>query len=222
MRAGGLLRSMVPILPSLVANKIVPILTSTAAGSTSALATSLPEVAHSSTPILLRGGQVTVDLARTQLRLDSLNSYAIITALLMSAALNLYSSTPKHIEGGGRSKENIATKIFVISAGLSIICGAYTTVVFSLLSLYSKTALGLGQDARFLEFFAATTISRRRAFHSFLMALLSFEVCFVASLFLNYNGKVRWSVLVLATAAAILSWCHWQTVINIAGKLLFT
>jgi hypothetical protein len=178
-------------------------------------------VAHPA-QLLLRGGQAaTVDLARTSIRLESLNSYAIITALLLNATLKLYTMTPKQTDSSHHKLENIARVIFVLSAGLSMICGAYTTVVFSLLGLYSKTALGLGRDQAFLQFVAATAQGRQRGFNSFLTALLSFEVCFVASLLLNYDGKIRWWLLSLSSIVAILSWSHWQSIIAIAGNLLF-
>jgi hypothetical protein len=168
-------------------------------------------VAHSAQLFLLRGGQATtVDLARTSIRLESLNSYAIIAALLLNATLKLYTMTPKQTDSSHHKLENIARLIFVLSAGLSMICGAYTTVVFSLLGLYSKTALGLGRDQVFLQFFAATAQVRQQGFNSFLTALLSFEVCFVASLLLNYDAKIRWWLLSLSSIVAILSWSHWQ------------
>jgi hypothetical protein len=144
---------------------------------------------------------------------------SISLALLMNAALRLYGSTPKRLE---KDKiENSFKILFVLSVGISIICGAYSTVCFSLLGLYSKTALGQGLDASFLEFYAATADVRDRAFRCFIIALLSFEVCFVSSLFLNYDGKLRWWVSGLAAAASLISWLHWQNIIAIAGELLF-
>ena len=179
--------------------------------------------ASKSLPLLaLRGGEALAefDLTRVRIRLESINSYGVVTALLLNAALRLYAATPKRLEEN-KPVENAAKILFVISVGLSIICGAYTTVVFSLLGLYSKSALGMGLDASFLEFFAATAMVRKRAFDTFITALLSFELCFITSLFLNYDGKVRWWAAGVASLAALLSWWHWQSIIHIAGNLLF-
>lgn len=165
----------------------------------------------------------TIDMARVNMRLESFNSYAIITALLLNATLRLYCMTPKIIDNDGKSsrKDNIALILFVLFAGTSLLCNAYSSLAFSLLSLYSKTALGMGRDRSFLEFFDATTIVRKRAFHSFLVALLSFKLCFATSLYINYDGNIRWWLIGISTGVGILSWFHWQTIIATAGNLLF-
>jgi hypothetical protein len=218
----GVAKTVVPAI-SLVANKVLRP-TCIAASSSSMLR--LPSMTTILTPpvsLFLRGGgQSTLDLTRVSMRLDGFNSYAIIAALLLNATLKLYCMTPKQIESGGNiSKEKVASILFLLFAGTSLLCTAYSTLVFSLLSLYSKTALGLGQDAAFLEFFAATAVVRKRAFHSLLAALLSFKLCFTASLFIHYDGKMRWWLVSIATIVGILSWMHWQSVISIAGDLLF-
>lgn len=193
-----------------------------AATTTSCIPSVVAQMAPTLSALAIRGGNAALqnfDLERTRIRLESINSYGVVTALLLQAALRLYSSTPKDL---GESRIQNATKIvFILSVGLSIICGAYTTVVFSLLGLYSKSALGLNMDSSFLEFFAATATVRKRAFDSFLIALISFELCFVTSLFLNYDGKVRWWVASVAIILAFYSWQHWQDIITVAGRLLF-
>jgi hypothetical protein len=79
----------------------------------------------------------------------------------------------------------------------------------------------MGQDASFLKFYAATAMVRKRAFDSFLIALLSFEICFALSLLLNYDGKTKWWSVSIATIVAIWSWTHWHKIMDIAGTLLF-
>jgi hypothetical protein len=212
-------KMMVPPAVSFLAKQIM---------TASPLAAKLPSMISQAAPaavsaLAVRGGEAALqgfDLGRTQIRLQSISSYGVIAALLLNAALRLYSSTPKKLEKG-QTIENYAKIVFALSVGLSTICGTYTTVVFSLLGLYSKSALGLGKDAAFLAFFDATTHIRQRAFNSFIIALLSFEVCFISSLFLNYDGKVRWWATGFASVGAIVSWLQWQNIMSIAGNLLF-
>lgn len=92
----------------------------------------------------------------------------------------------------------------------SILSGAYTTVIFTLLPLYSKTALGRGYDAQFWQFWAATAGLRETGFLAFLACLIvSFEMAFGLSLFIRTTG-VRQKVLVgLATVLSILSFTEW-------------
>jgi hypothetical protein len=159
------------------------------------------------------------DLDRASIRLESIDSYAVVAALLLSAALRLYASTPRELEAGQR-RENSAKVAFMISAGLSIICGAYSCVVYSMLGLYAKTALGLGLDSAFLNFFERTTPVRHGAFLAFVTALSSFEVCFIISIVLNYDGRVRICAASLGILIAIISLFHWKRIINLAGSLL--
>jgi hypothetical protein len=197
------------------------------AATTSFVASKSPSMISQAAPavsaLAVRGGEAALqgfDLGRTQIRLQSISSYGVIAALVLNAALALYSSTPKRIVKG-QNIENSANIVFLLSVGLSVICGTYTTVVFSLLGLYSKSALGLGKDAAFLEFFEATTHIRQRAFNSFLIALLSFEMCFISSLFLNNDGNFRWWAVGFASVGAIINWWQWQNIMSIAGNLLF-
>jgi hypothetical protein len=90
------------------------------------------------------------------IRLEGLSSYVVISALLMNAALHVFSATSKKLDSsssskisfGGGNANNTANVNFVVSVIAFVVAGSYATVVFSLLGLYSsKTALGMGLDA---------------------------------------------------------------------------
>jgi hypothetical protein len=176
------------------------------------------------TATLMRGGAAVDDfnLDRTKIRLEGLGSYGVVSAVLMGATLALFGSTNTDLsEDKNQGILNAIKIVFTISAIISVIAGAYTTVVFSLLGLYAKTALGMGLDARFMEFFAATEPYRKCAFWTFLLSLFTFETCFVSKVCLRYTGKHRWLAVVLATVGVGISCWHWIAIIGIAGKLLF-
>jgi hypothetical protein len=180
-------------------------------------------VEHATTVALaLQGGQgePLYDLTRVRIRLEGLHLYEVVTALFMNAALRLFLSTPKTLKAGEKSK-NIAKILFTIAIGCSVIAGAYTTVVFTLLGLYSKSAIGLGKDLAFVAFFDATASIRRSAFVRFILTLISFELSFVMSLFLNYEGRMRWCASGIAAVATLTSWWGWNHIMGIAGQLLF-
>jgi hypothetical protein len=162
-----------------------------------------------------------MDLTRVRIRLEGLSGYGVVSALMMNAALRLYSSAPKKLQKG-ETHNNIAKILFAISVGASVLAGAYTTVVFSLLGLYAKSAIGMGKDAACMEFMADTEHMRLYAFDAFLVALIAFKSSFVLSLFLNYEGKVRWWASGITAVVSLLSWYHWSSIMGIAGKLLFT
>jgi hypothetical protein len=197
---------------------------SSSGSSSSALQMALP------TGTLIRGGAKVIasaavdgfSLDRTKIRLEGLSSYGVVTAVLMGATLRLFGSTNTDLSKEKNQKLlNVAKIIFSVSAIVSVVSGAYTTVVFSLLGLYAKTALGMGLDARFMEFFAATEPYRKCAFWTFLLSLFTFETCFVSKVCLRYTGKHRWLAVVLATVGVGISCWHWIAIIGIAGKLLF-
>jgi hypothetical protein len=198
---------------------------------------------HLTALALLRGGasggggeDVTAanfDIDRVRMRLDGLNSYAVISTLTMNACLGLYFKTPKQqIDIGSDSwSEKLAKIIFLLSTITSIVAASYTTVVFTLLGLYSKTALGLTSDhGPFVEFFAQTAIFRQVAFTAFCMSLVAFQTCFITSLFLSHdvdhknNNKsfsLRWYATGLASVLSIFCFWQWGLIINLAGRLLF-
>jgi predicted PurR-regulated permease PerM len=77
----------------------------------------------------------------------------------MNASLRLYSSTRIRFEERDRL-QNIVKVLFSIMVTVSVISGSYTTIVFSLLGLYTKRALGRGLDKQVVEFFHETTSVR--------------------------------------------------------------
>mmetsp|Transcript_23986 Transcript_23986/g.43484 ORF Transcript_23986/g.43484 Transcript_23986/m.43484 type:complete len:229 (+) Transcript_23986:65-751(+) len=177
--------------------------------------------------ILLRGGgsPTVLDLAHIKIRLEGFHAYGVVTTLMLNAALRLFSSTPKAKEGmvEGESVNNAAKLIFTAFILLSVISGLYTTVVFSLIGMYSKTALGLDKDVKTLNaFFASTQSIRDNAYHAFILSLVSFSSSFVLSLFLNYKGETRWWLVAVATALSLFSWWQWSTIIHAASQLIFS
>ena len=154
-------------------------------------------------------------LDRTLIRLEGLGSYASISTLILNAALSLLSSTPKTLDG--RKQEDAAKILFLSLILATVICGSYTTVVFSLLTLYSKTSLGMGMDEEFVEFFAATDQIRQTGYASFVATILSFNVAFVLSLYLSYEGPVRFWITSIATVIIAISVQNWYLIVQYAS-----
>jgi hypothetical protein len=195
--------------------------TRTTTASSTALATL--RGGHSNSPSPSVGGEPVLEISRIGLRLDGLNSYAVISTLLMNACLGLYSSTRTQLKDISHDtvSQKVAKVMFMFSTVISIFSSSYTTVVFTLLGLYSKTALGSSQDGPFLEFFAQTAIFRQLAFTAFCISLVSFQICFLLSLFLTNEGFVHWYVTGLASVLSMFCFWQWGTIINLAGRLLF-
>lgn len=159
-------------------------------------------------------------LDRVKVRLEGLGTYAMISALLIGGMLGLFFNTPKTVVEG-QILDNAVIALFYASSTLSLLSSLYVTLVFSLVGLYSKTALGLGKDAQYLKFIDATRRQRNYAYDAFLLSIASFQSSFVMTLFLLLPGPARW---VAAAATAVLlafSFRSVQSVLNAAASLIF-
>lgn len=193
----------------------------------------IPQIAGSlcstiSGAAFIRGGaEAAFDLTRQRIRIEGLSAYGVTTALLMNGALRLLSATPKKMqdvkEGGNTARlENVATVLFSIVCVTCILCAAYTTCIFSMTAMYEKTALGMGIDDRYMEFFRATEVYRRRGFNTYVTSLICFKSSLVLNLFLNYKGRTRWMVSGLAALIALVTWSHLSQIIHLATRLLYS
>lgn len=186
------------------------------------------------------------DMERMKIRLDGLSQYAVICALLLNVCLNIYFNTMKYLEHNNNStiqneiRSNKATSmtqyfsqfhdhgmkvvklIFILSSIFSIISSAYTAVVFTLLGLYSKAALGMGCDTNFLLFFDTTHKLRESAFDAFVISLVNFELSFLSSLIIAYKGQFRLFIIAITALCLSYSFYHWVSIISIAGRLLYS
>lgn len=229
------LLKMIPVTPvaaataRVIAAPVVSLLAQkalTVVGGSFSAASNLPtQVAFLAPTLLVRGGsgpaEAPFDLTRARIRLEGLHSYGVVTTLMLNASLRLFSSTPRAKEGmaKGEAIDNAAKLLFTALIASSVISGLYTTVVFSLIGMYSKTAIGLNKDVT--AFFQATQGIRDNAFHAFIVSLLSFNSSFILSLFLNYKGTVRWWVAGAASALSLISWWQWNCIMHIASQLIF-
>jgi len=179
----------------------------------------------------LRGGaavaeQVAFDLTRARIRLEGLHAYVVVATLMLNASLRLFSSVSKRgtldEQGEGDRVNNAAKILFAVTMVASVLSGLHTTVAFSLLGMYVKTALGMGKDLAEINFFDATQGVRVTAFRTFLVSLVAFNTGFILSLFLNYENKtLRWGLAGIATAVSLWSWYQWSHIMVLASSLIF-
>ena len=102
-----------------------------------------------------------VEVNRARIRLEGLNAYAVIAALIMNSALRIFTTTCVPGARVDSSLERAISILVLLASTVSILAGSYTTVVFTLVGLYAKTALGRQMDAAYIEFFARTVCYRQ-------------------------------------------------------------
>ena len=157
------------------------------------------------------------NLGRTKIRLEGLNHYASVSALLLNGALRIFTSTPKKLDE--RKHENFMKILFLISITATIILGGYNATVFSLLSLYSKTFLGMSMDDEYVQFFHDTEPIRKTAFWSFVGTILTFNISFVLSLYLQYEGSIRWWITGISSIIIALCCQNWLLIMKYASHI---
>jgi hypothetical protein len=172
--------------------------------------------------------QALFDLGRENLKLQSMATYSTITALVMNASLRLYTSQKFEMEVDERGNRPRRIKwletFFTASTILCVISGMFTTVLFNILGIYSKEALGMGNESGYIAFVAATAMYRKWGFRAFLTTCLTFVTSFVMSIVEKTSKEDRVGQLILVASTILLAFgvFHLQTVIALATEFIYT
>lgn len=160
-----------------------------------------------------------VEVNRARIRLEGLSSYATIAALIMNSALRIFTTVP--VSHHPDRVERAIAVLVLLASTVSIIAGSYTTVVFTLIGLYGKAALGRQQDAAYLAFFSQTVYYRQVAFKTFILCLSSFSASLCLDLLLKLKGRWRWVAFTACSLATCVMLRQWLQVIAIGYQLVF-
>eukprot|EP00584_Thalassiosira_punctigera_P012618 CAMPEP_0172572342 /NCGR_PEP_ID=MMETSP1067-20121228/134752_1 /TAXON_ID=265564 ORGANISM="Thalassiosira punctigera, Strain Tpunct2005C2" /NCGR_SAMPLE_ID=MMETSP1067 /ASSEMBLY_ACC=CAM_ASM_000444 /LENGTH=223 /DNA_ID=CAMNT_0013364863 /DNA_START=147 /DNA_END=818 /DNA_ORIENTATION=+ len=178
----------------------------------------------------IRGGAI--DIERSIVRIDAIGAYPVVAAILMNAMLDMHMDTPKVIRKipADTSKftsiqikiENAVTFLFSLINTLSIASAGYSIVVFTLVFIYSKTAIGMGLDESFLKFTAATVGVRMHAFRACLASVPGFLFSLSLSRFLKEKGIIRWIESVTTFIIAVITVVHCKSIVSLASSLIYS
>lgn len=179
---------------------------------------------------ILRGGAkaAALDLGQEVLKIQSMATYSTITALIMNASLRLYTSQKFEIKVGPDGKRPRQVQwlesIFTASSILCIVCGVFTAVLFNVLGIYSKEALGMGNESGYLAFRNATAIFRKYGFRTFLITSISFVTSFLASVVEKTSDEDRRGQIILVASIVLAVVCslNIHTVLSLATKHIYT
>mmetsp|Transcript_20965 Transcript_20965/g.31971 ORF Transcript_20965/g.31971 Transcript_20965/m.31971 type:complete len:252 (-) Transcript_20965:281-1036(-) len=169
----------------------------------------------------LRGGAL--DMSTEGFRMEAIGGYAVIASLTLGVCFDLLTST--NLQSKTSKIDNIVGLIFTGLVATSIVCGAFTSVLFTLLTLYSNTALGFGGaegSAKYLAFMKATAKFRLQGFYTFLVAIYSFLLSFACSLFLRLEDRPRYVYSFIVGGLILMSMTKVNAVINIASTVIFS
>jgi hypothetical protein len=117
---------------------------------------------------------------RSTVRLDGIEVYAVVSALTVAssiACLDAYGDIYKKGDDEiGITFSSMLNHTFMLANAVGIVSGLHATLIFSLVTMYGRTAVGLGRDLAFQTFFAQTGAQRYRGFQTFLWSLYAFTV----------------------------------------------
>lgn len=172
-----------------------------------------------------------VDLTRMGMRLTAMSSYALVSSLLLGSGLYLFAITPLKTETTEEIKnvtktqiiDRRVTNVFAIVIAVCIATSLHTSLSFNAMSLYANSALGQGLDSAFVTFWNAGKIQnlRQSAFLSFCVAIESFKLSFVLSIFLKTNKRHRWVATGLTSILMVASSFQFWQMLGVASKLIF-
>ena len=100
----------------------------------------------------------------------------------------------------------------------------YSTVIFALVGVYAKSAMGLALDAQCVDFLRMTHAYRQQAYQAFVAALVSFVICFETAFIASIKDwELRVRRLTSAASAAICAtvvYC-WFRILGHAFELVY-
>lgn len=164
-------------------------------------------------------------LDRACVRLDGIEVYAIVSALTCATAINCfdnYQPTPLSVIVKERAVFTLLSEMFYyLSGALGMMTGLHATLIFSLVTMYGRTALGIDRDDAFNDFFSNTGPPRFNGFWSFKLSLY----CFMTQLSFLISQKFFFEPLrplvLLATGYFSYSnlYCDAEDVLRAAGVI---
>jgi len=174
---------------------------------------------------LLRGGaeKAVMNLSMESYKLQSMATYSTITALIMNACLRMYTSQKFPKNKDDSSKKSLLEFAFTACTTGCVLSGVFTAVVFNLLGIYSKEAIGMGNNAGYIAFRNATHVFRQLGFRCFLFTCLSFIGSFGISVWEKCRRQQRGFVFfALSTVSVLVGAYHIQVILNLATEHIYT
>jgi hypothetical protein len=175
------------------------------------------------------GATAAFNMGLAKTRLEGL-AYSTVTTLMLNVAIKLFFSTPKKLESipddPDKAKvvklNNSLKVLFGASLLLSATLGLYATTMFTLTTIYSKTALGMGLQDAYLEFFDKCAPFRLAGFRAFIGTLITFNMSWVLSLVLNCEGEIRWWLALPAVMIGVAGLLHVNSIMGLASSIIYS
>lgn len=164
-------------------------------------------------------------LERKSVRMDGLEVYAVVGALTAATSLSTFdnfSGNWEEIYGNGSYLEIALSYTYLIFAALGTISGLHTVLVFSLVTMYGRTALGVRKGAGYNNFLKGCHSQRFRAFKTFLMSAYSFAIQTSILIIDKSPQNLRIPVILLLLCSVAYVYDDVESVITAASETIFS
>lgn len=158
------------------------------------------------------------NLDRASLRIDGMETYAVVAAVLLQVILGLYGSIAEPEADDPRIKFPVLQRIVfetqMVLLMIAVLCSTYTMVIYLLIKIYAVTALGFYKDVAYKAFTVAMGRHRSHAFWALIAAIITFLLAFALNLYSKVKG-------IRGLALSLLAMCLLSLVlVEGAGVLL--
>eukprot|EP00441_Pelagodinium_beii_P047865 CAMPEP_0197625046 /NCGR_PEP_ID=MMETSP1338-20131121/4512_1 /TAXON_ID=43686 ORGANISM="Pelagodinium beii, Strain RCC1491" /NCGR_SAMPLE_ID=MMETSP1338 /ASSEMBLY_ACC=CAM_ASM_000754 /LENGTH=248 /DNA_ID=CAMNT_0043195347 /DNA_START=39 /DNA_END=782 /DNA_ORIENTATION=+ len=149
------------------------------------------------------------NLDRANLRITGMDTYALISAVLLQVIIGLYGTVeepPEEDDQGTYKYPRLQKYLFeiqVLALMIAVVCSTYTMVMFLLCKIYTVMALAMYKDVAYDLFQKATATHRVHAFWSLIMAMNAFLVAFALNICRRIKGN-RGIVFMIITLIFII------------------
>jgi hypothetical protein len=162
-------------------------------------------------------------LERTTARLDGLEVYAVVSALTSATAIACFDSFTcpgfSILWNESRFTELVGDSIFLVASATGIVAGLHTTLVFSLFTMYGRTAVGMNRDDALEIFFSNTGAQRYHGFQTFLFSLYAFLVQVTIMITGKFPPEIRGVVFLFTIISISMVYKDTQAVISQASVI---
>lgn len=161
------------------------------------------------------------NLDRAGLRLDGMDTYAVLGAVLLQVLMGMYGVIAEPEEKASR-KERILYELQMLCMTVSVLSSSFTMIMFLLNKIYASSALAMYKDVAYALFQQATAQHRVHAFWSLIISIVSFLVCFS----LNLSARIKGRLGIVIAAVTLCSGCvmlsEWTKMMDLAAKYIYT
>lgn len=166
-----------------------------------------------------------LDFDRKQVRLDGLEVYAVVSAITAGTIVDVFDGyDPGDVVDffwQGRYTEMLMSITFIGCGIVGIVCGLHCIFVFSLVTMYGRTAMGMERDDALEIFFRNTGLQRFHGFKTFVYSLYALMLQLVIIIASKVSSRPWLHFLVVAVTVSMMYHVHvdTQTVMDKAGVI---